>query len=150
MHCFSRENTSNVNLGTRSQPQVFLTEVLLEPTVVHVFVPWIFAMISHPMLVFFKRFEGLTKALDDRGRPPNTRTSAISVPQTSILGCFFSAIYLWGRSGRGHCRKCSQIFRKISTNFRGISTLFPTASVFLQIFRRSTKLSAKTPSLTTP
>ena len=28
-----------------------------------------------------------------------------------------STIYLWGRSGRGHCRKISADFREISANF---------------------------------
>ena len=62
-------------------------------------------------------------------------------------------IHLWGRSGRGHCRKCSANFREISTlswcnkthfflrNFSEYSAEFP------QTFR---KLSATTPSLTTP
>ena len=67
-----------------------------------------------------------------------------------------SAISLWGRSGRGHCRKFSANFREISANFpqnfrslswRNKTHFFAISANFPQNFR---KLSAKTPSLTTP
>ena len=60
-----------------------------------------------------------------------------------------SAIHLWGRSGRAHCRFFSVKFREISANFpqkpRKLSVPFPDAikfnfSKFLRIFR---KLSRK-------
>ena len=90
------------------------------------------------------------------GRRPRERFSRLFGPEGSERPLHVSAVNLWGRSGRGHCRKFSANFREISQTFRRISAPFPGAiklislqisANFLQNFR---KLSAKTPSLTTP
>ena len=59
---------------------------------------------------------------------------------------FFSAIHLWGRSGRGHCRKFSA-FREISATFRRISAPFPDAikRIFCKFPRTFRRISANFP-----
>ena len=64
----------------------------------------------------------------------------------------FSAIHLWGRSGRGHYRKFSAIFCEVSAPFpdaikRFFSPLQISAN-FPQSFRKT--FHKKNPSLTTP
>ena len=63
-----------------------------------------------------------------------------------------SAIHLWGRSGRGHCRKISANFRKMSATFRRISAPFPDAikRIFCRFPRTFRGLSSKKPFANDP
>ena len=59
------------------------------------------------------------------------------------VAAIVSAIHLWGRLGRGHCRKCS-------ANFCEISAPFPDTIKAFFLLQKFRWISAKKPSPTTP
>ena len=74
-------------------------------------------------------------------REPHVRTQIPGLPQPEPRDSPAipnSAIHLWGRSGKGHCRKKSLNFLKL---FLGISALYPDA--ISRIFANFCKISAE-------